>query len=228
MAPMSITPEKLARLRVFLEALPAEIAARLAEAVEADKQGDGGSGLPHDAILEVLRPRLAALNGIGRASSSGAELLFSEIDELARATNLVLREDRENLTEVVALLLERAPHEIAKALPAMARGSFVSTLVADFSHPVPKETVKNALRFARLMRFVRTNPGWVDLSGSLAGAERSVRSRLASYSDEVAREKRAANPSRAAEVEARVSAVLALTSILLGDAESNRLARPTT
>ena len=54
-----LTPEKSELLRKFLGHLPKDIAARLASAVELDRLLDG-SGLPHDTILEGLRPVLQA------------------------------------------------------------------------------------------------------------------------------------------------------------------------
>jgi hypothetical protein len=52
-----LTSEKSELLRNFLGHLPKEAAARLASAVELDRLLDG-SGLPHDMILEGLRPVL--------------------------------------------------------------------------------------------------------------------------------------------------------------------------
>jgi hypothetical protein len=54
-----LTPEKSELLRNFLGHLPKDVAARLASAVELDRLLDG-SGLPHDMILEGLRPVLQA------------------------------------------------------------------------------------------------------------------------------------------------------------------------
>jgi len=51
-----LTPQKMALLRSFLEALPPKASARLAKAVELDRLA-GGRGLPHGLILETLRPR---------------------------------------------------------------------------------------------------------------------------------------------------------------------------
>jgi hypothetical protein len=52
-----ISEDKTGLLKAFLGSLPGEIAARLAGAVEADRLLDG-KALPHDAILEGLRPIL--------------------------------------------------------------------------------------------------------------------------------------------------------------------------
>ncbi|GAA0566585.1 hypothetical protein [Rhizomicrobium electricum] len=52
-----LSPEKISLLQSFLGALPKDIAARLATAVELDRLADG-SLLPHDLILEGLRPIL--------------------------------------------------------------------------------------------------------------------------------------------------------------------------
>jgi len=57
------TQEKL--LRSFLSRLPPTVAQQLAHAVEADKLYDG-KGLPHDVILESLRPTLRQVPSEGR------------------------------------------------------------------------------------------------------------------------------------------------------------------
>ena len=56
-----ISEDKTGLLKAFLGSLPGEIAARLASAVEADRMMDGNA-LPHDAILEGLRPVLRGAN----------------------------------------------------------------------------------------------------------------------------------------------------------------------
>lgn len=52
-----LSPDKTEMLRTFLGTLPEEVALRLARAVEVDRLLDG-SALPHDVILEGLRPAL--------------------------------------------------------------------------------------------------------------------------------------------------------------------------
>ena len=56
------TPEKAARLRRFLGGLPQPTATRLAKAIEADRL-TGGHGLPHELILDALRPALRVQAG---------------------------------------------------------------------------------------------------------------------------------------------------------------------
>ena len=222
---MSIAPEKLARLRSFLGGLPADIAARLAVLVEADRR-EPGSTFPHDVILETLRPRPSPSNDNGTADTpAGAGLNLSEVDELARAANLNLREDQVNLVEVVAVLLERAPYEIARALPARARGSFGCTPVADFSRQVPCDTVENAIRYAKLMAASRTDPRVARLATILAGVARTTFGRLRSYADGVVREKRAADGSGAGIIDQRFATAIALTEILFSRAEADALRR---
>ncbi len=57
-----LTPQKMVLLRSFLGALPPGAAARLVKAVELDRLA-GGRGLPHDTILETLRPALRSQAG---------------------------------------------------------------------------------------------------------------------------------------------------------------------
>jgi len=60
-----ISPERTGLLKSFLGSLPEQIAARLAQAVEVDRLSDGKS-LPHEMILEGLRPALRRLAGSDR------------------------------------------------------------------------------------------------------------------------------------------------------------------
>jgi len=60
-----ISSERTGLLKSFLGSLPEEIAVRLARAVEVDPLIDGKS-LPHEMILEGLRPALRRLNGSDR------------------------------------------------------------------------------------------------------------------------------------------------------------------
>ena len=218
---MALTPVKIARLRAFLVALPAGAAAQLASAVEADRRNPK-SALPHDLILEALRPKSVASNDNVVGGPAGNDLILREVDELARAANLELRDDQKNLVEIVALLLERAPYEIARALPVRACGSFATTLIADFSRPVPHETIENAMRYARLMASSKTDMRVARrLDTVLAGAARMTFSRLRSYADSVIKEKRAADPARTQMVESRYATTLALVERLLGALEAD-------
>src|SRR5690348_11726689 len=60
-----LTPERTGLLKSFLSGLPEQIAQRLAQAVEVDRLVDGKS-LPHEMILESLRPALRRTAGHDR------------------------------------------------------------------------------------------------------------------------------------------------------------------
>ena len=62
---MMLTPERTGLLKSFLGGLPEQIAARLAQAVEIDRLVDGKM-LPHEMILESLRPALRRSTGSDR------------------------------------------------------------------------------------------------------------------------------------------------------------------
>ncbi len=222
---MALAPEKLARLSAFLGSLPADAAARLAAAVEVDKRTQK-SGLPHDVILEVLRPKLASANGRGTPEPPAAtELVISEVEHLARTAGLRLRDDHFNLVDVVARLLERAPHEIAKAMPARARGSFAAIRLPDLSQPVSSEVIECAMRYARFMVACRTDSRVTSLADDVTNSLRSVLSNLRSYAADMVREKRAAVPSRATVVDAQFATTMALVTILFGESEGEALRR---
>lgn len=60
-----LTPERTGLLKSFLGGLPEQVAARLAQAVEIDRLNEGKS-LPHDLILDSLRPALRRAAGYDR------------------------------------------------------------------------------------------------------------------------------------------------------------------
>ena len=64
-----ISPEQNGMLKSFLGSLPEQIAVRLARAVEIDRLVDGTS-LPHELILQSLRPSLRRLNGSDRTPTA--------------------------------------------------------------------------------------------------------------------------------------------------------------
>jgi hypothetical protein len=64
-----MTPdEKIKALRNYLGRLPEQIAVRLAKAIEVDRLGDG-TILPHDAILDGLRPILRRGTNVARTAT---------------------------------------------------------------------------------------------------------------------------------------------------------------
>ncbi len=60
--------DKIGALRTFLGNLPEHIAVRLAKAIEVDRLGDGAA-LPHDAILDGLRPILRRGTNVARTAT---------------------------------------------------------------------------------------------------------------------------------------------------------------
>jgi len=212
---MALTAAKLRRLRSFLETLPEGLAARLAVLIEADKQAHAGT-LPHDEILQALRPKLDKYRAHGA-------LAPSEIGQLAFEKGLTLASDRRNLLQVIGALLEHAPHEIAKATPVVTLGSFSTTHLADFSNPVSNERTALALRYARLIAGCRSDPVVSGLTTLRASAENDVVRRLRSYWKHVLAELSAAEPSRRGVVEQRLAVAIELMSVLAGREEADAL-----
>ncbi len=73
-----LSAEKTEALKTFLSHLPEGAASRLAQAVEADWRA-GGTGLPHEVILEALRPKLAAAEPLQQPDP------FAELETCSRA-----------------------------------------------------------------------------------------------------------------------------------------------
>jgi hypothetical protein len=91
-----LTPERTGLLKAFLGGLPEQIAARLAQAVEVDRLVDGKS-LPHEMILESLRPALRRTTNADRtptplrAFCQPFEDLFTLLPRKAKQKGLIAR-----------------------------------------------------------------------------------------------------------------------------------------
>ena len=57
-----MAPQKVQNLQRLLSTLPVPVARRLAKAIEVDRL-TGGEALPHEAILQGLRPHLRGAQG---------------------------------------------------------------------------------------------------------------------------------------------------------------------
>ncbi|MGQ0742580.1 MAG: hypothetical protein ACT4OG_09880 [Alphaproteobacteria bacterium] len=144
--------EKVSALQDFLSRLPPATASRLAEAVEADRQA-GGSGLPHDVILQALRPQLSAHRNEqlfgelemhahairdARPADFNEEELSAHLSAFLRVSAELLREHgtgdskdaarlakfRTLVADVMTGFMERAPRAIVAALPIRKLGAF--------------------------------------------------------------------------------------------------------
>jgi hypothetical protein len=127
------------------------------------------------------------------------------------------------MLQVVGTLLEHAPHEIAKAMPVVALGSFSTTHLVDFSNPVSNERIALALRYARLIVGCRSDLAASSLTTLRASAEDEVVTRLRSYWKHALAELGADEASRRGVVKQRLAVAIELMSVLAGKEEADAL-----
>ena len=165
-----LSAEKVTALEGFLSQLPQSAASRLVKAVEADKRA-GGRGIPHDIILNALRPKLVDADE-PQTKSSGqmfgeAELHVHAIRN-ARPADFNEQELIGNLAAFAklsaALLREHGTDSRDKEAQKLAKYRTVVTDVMNgFMERAPR-VILGALPIRKLGAFGFHNPKRLDLS----------------------------------------------------------------
>ena len=97
-----------------------------------------------------------------------------------------LMKDRAALAEVMDGFMERAPKELAAALPLGKSGSFAGgPKYPDFSRPVDAEKIERALRYARLVIGCKPFAAAASFGASVKKAEEDMCQMLRSYNEDV-------------------------------------------
>jgi hypothetical protein len=135
-----------------------------------------------------------------------------------------LLRDRAALAEVMDGFMERAPKELASALP-LQRGSLLGAKVADFSRPVDPDKVDRALRYAKLVASCQPFATAASFGASAKQACDAMRQLLRTYNEDVIKELRIATEARRTIVESRFDFVCSLTAILFSHEEADFLRR---
>jgi hypothetical protein len=169
-----------------------------------------------------------------------ADKLIADISRFAEISSAVVKEidvrrdgkwgqgllkDRADVGNVMSGLMERAPKEIANALPTRKLGNFASTRVPDFSKSVPAEKVEIALRYAKLIPGCRPFAAAASFAAKLKDAEDEALMLLRSYNEDVVKELRAGEPSRRTVVEEQFALATDLTGMLFSQEEAELLRR---
>jgi hypothetical protein len=169
-----------------------------------------------------------------------ADKLIGDVARFAETSSAVVKEidvrrdgkwgqgllkDRADVGNVMSGLMERAPKEIANALPTRKLGNFASTRVPDFSKSVPSERVEIALSYAKLIAGCRTFAAAASFAAKLKDAEDEVLLLLRGYNEDVVKELRAAEPSRRTVVEEQFGLAIELTAALFSQEEADLLRR---
>jgi hypothetical protein len=180
------------------------------------------------AIMELRQPvfdaallisHVAAFTNISSAIVKEVEILRS-----GRWGQRLLK-DRAAVGATMETFMERAPKEIAGALPTHKAGYSGGSRVPNFGKPVEPERQARALRYANVMAGTRH----LAVAGSFAAkhgkAMDEITMMLRSYCEDVLKELRSAEGPRRAVVEAQFQLSLELTKLLAEDGEAEFLAR---
>ncbi len=137
-----------------------------------------------------------------------------------------LMKDRADLAAVMDGYMERAPKELAQALPMQKSGGFGGgPKYPDFAKPVDADKSDRALRYARLVVGCKTLAAAASFHASQKKADEEMCQLLRSYNEDVVKELRIAEGPRRAVVESQFEIVCGLTAILFSEEESDLLRR---
>lgn len=136
-----------------------------------------------------------------------------------------LLKDRAAVGAVMDGFMERAPKEIAAALPSQKTGFTGSSRVSDFSRPADPERVERALRYAKLMDGCRRLAAAASFGAKLQDAMDEAAQTLRSYNEDVVKELRTAAGPRRAVAECQFELAAELTALLFSAEEAEFLRR---
>lgn len=133
-----------------------------------------------------------------------------------------LLKERAAIGNVMDGLMDRAPKELAAALP-LQKGSGPKS--ADFTrHPDPEKQAV-ALRYVHLVTGSRNFAAAASFAAKQKTAYEDMCAHLRRHNEDLVRELRGADPARKAVAEAQFEFCIALTSLLFSDEESELLRR---
>lgn len=133
-----------------------------------------------------------------------------------------IMKDRAAIGKVMDGLMERAPKEIASAMPLSKSNGAKS---GDFSRPVDAEKKALALKYARLVIGSRNFAAAASFASKQKDAADEAGSHLRRYIEDVVKELRAAEPERRAIAESQFQFCTELTTLLFSEEEAELLVR---
>ncbi|HXC56132.1 MAG TPA: hypothetical protein VNU97_12615 [Rhizomicrobium sp.] len=137
-----------------------------------------------------------------------------------------LMKDRAALAEVMDGFMERAPKELAAALPIQKSGSFGGgPKTPDFSKAVDLDKIERAQRYVQLVVGSRNLAVAASFGASAKKADEDMCQQLRSYNEDVVKELRSAAGARRDVVESQFEFVCAMTALLYSEEEAELLRR---
>ena len=168
-----------------------------------------------DALLENL-------TGFTDISSA----IVKEVEILRRGKwGQRLLKDRAAVGAVMDNFMERAPKEIAAALPSQKTGFTGSSRASDFTRPADPERVERALRYARLLDGCRRLAAAASFGAKLQDAMDEAMQTLRGYNEDLVKELRTAAGPRREIVETQFQLAAELTALLFTHEEAELLRR---
>ncbi len=167
----------------------------------------------------VLLAHLTAFTNISSAIVKEVEILRT-----GRWGQRLLK-DRATVGSAMETFMERAPKEIAGALPTHKAGYSGGPRVPDFNKPVDADRTARALRYARVM----ARSKHLSVAGSFGARHQTAMDEITllvrSYCEDVLKELRTAEGARRLVVESQFQLSLELTALLFDDSETEFLRR---
>ena len=137
-----------------------------------------------------------------------------------------LMKDRSALAETMDGFMERAPKEMAAALPVQKSGSFGGgPKYPDFNRAVDPGKIERAVRYARLVAGSKPFAAAACFGATQKKAEEDMFQLLRSYNEDVVKELRTAEGPRRAVAESQFDVVCDLTAVLFSEEEADLLRR---
>lgn len=169
--------------------------------------------------VESLLANLAAFTNISTAIVKEVEILRT-----GRWGQRLLK-DRASVGSAMDLFMEKAPKEIAAALPTQKAGYSGGPRVPDFSKPVDADRTARALRYAQALAGSKPHSAPCSFGAKHQKAMDEVTVILRSYTEDMLKELRTAEGARRQVVEQQFALVLELTVLLFEPSEAEFLRR---
>jgi hypothetical protein len=196
-------------------------------------------GLAGDVLLADMEDNRAGIMAV-RHPAFDVDALLRDLASFTNISSAIVKEveilrhgrwgqrllkDRAAVGAVMDGFMERAPKEIAAALPSHKSGFSGGPRVPDFSRFVDAERVERALRYARLLAGTRhlAVPGSFGATHTDAVEEASQV--LRSYNEDMLKELRTAEGVRREIVERQYELACELTTLVIGESEAEFLRR---
>lgn len=136
-----------------------------------------------------------------------------------------LLKDRAAVGNFMDGFMERAPKEIAAAMPTLKSGFSGSTRLPDFTRHVDPDRHERALRYARLLAGCRNLAAAASFGAKLKDATDEASQVLQRYSEDVVKELRSAQAGRLEIVERQFYLTTELAALLFSEEEAEFLRR---